>query len=104
MTRGNRWWALVLPVSGVAFLALAGGAAAGGTQLYAKGVHVCSASVQPRHAECFAMERVLVSPGTPGAQRVSLPALGAGDTVGPNGGLTPDDIASVYKLATSGGT
>jgi PKD domain-containing protein/subtilase family protein len=102
-----RFRTLALPALAIALavLVLAGAATAGGTQLYAKGVRICKTNVDRYHSTCFAMKRVFVKAGTPGA-RPFTPMTASPDvvTIGPNGGLTPADIVSAYHLAVSGGT
>jgi hypothetical protein len=94
---------LALPALALAILLPAGAAAAGGTQLYAKGVRICKTNVNSRHSTCFAMKRVFVKAGTAGARPYVSPAATGAATIGPAGGLTPHDIVSAYHLATTGG-
>jgi hypothetical protein len=94
---------LALPVLALAVLVSASAATAGGTQLYAKGVRICKATVKLNHSTCFAMKRVFVKPTTPGARPYIAPTSTGAATIGPAGGLTPGDIVSAYHLATSGG-
>ena len=77
---------------------------------------LCSTTVRPGHVNCFALRRVPVKKGTPGARpyrlgltadigaRVEGPAI----SFGPAGGYTPDDLAAAYQynpaLARSGQT
>src|SRR5947209_19332548 len=89
---------LFVPALAAAVLAVAASAAAGGVQIYAKGVPLCRPA--RHHAACDAMRRVLVREHTQGAR--PLTELPAG-TMGPAGGLTPADITSVYKLKGNGG-
>ena len=94
------WLALSL-----VFAALAGlsPAAAAGTY-YAIGQPVCETPNHPREAMCFAMRRILVDVGTPGALAFKLGAgAEAPGTIGPVGGLTPSDLATAYSLPTTGG-
>jgi hypothetical protein len=95
---------IALPALVAAAFVLAGAASARTTQIYAKGVPVCKAPknlLTERRATCDAMRRVLVEPGTPGAQPLAAPAGGTA-TTGPNGGLTPGDLTSVYGLSGTG--
>lgn len=95
---------LALPALAAAALVPSGAATAGGAQVYAKGVPVCTAPknlATAHRATCDAMRRVLVKPGTPGARPLAAIAGGA-VTTGPNGGLTPGDLTSVYGLSGTG--
>jgi hypothetical protein len=70
-------------------------AASAATTQYVKIVHVCKAP-RPNHAACFALRKVVVRKGTPGAVAMSRP-----DTVyatGPAGGFTPSDLATAYGV------
>lgn len=81
-------------------------ATAGTTQLYAKGVPICKtpANLLTAHkATCFAMRRVLVKAGTPGARPYfKLDTANPAVTVGPAGGLTPSDLTGAYHLSGTG--
>jgi len=75
------------------------------TTYFAIGKPVCRPA-KPGRATCFAMRRVLVKKGTPGARPFRLPP-GAGSraaesgphaTIGPAGGLTPSDLATAYAF------
>ncbi len=78
---------------------LAGPAATGAgaaTTQYAVAVPLCPPA-KPGHVTCLAMKLVRTAATTPGAVAY---ATGAGaSTIGPAGGLTPGDLASVYGLA-----
>jgi subtilase family serine protease len=72
---------------------------------FAIGQRVCQLAKR-RHSTCFAMRRVEVSEGTPGALPYKL-AAGADlsdattspkATIGPTGGLTPSDLATAYAF------
>ncbi len=71
---------------------------------YAVGERACKPA-KPGRATCYAIRRVLVKKGTPGARAftISAGAMAAG-TIGPAGGLTPGDLASAYGLTTTGGS
>jgi subtilase family serine protease len=87
----------------VALLVLASAATAGQTQLYAKGVRICKSRVKANHLTCFAMKRVFVKAGTPGAHpyyRTVLATTPNVATIGPNGGLTPGDLWAAYHVTT----
>ena len=72
---------------------------------YAINQPLCSTVVRPHEVRCFALKRVEVRKGTPGARAypeqlpsaahpsVTSHAIGAG----PAGGYTPDDLAAAYK-------
>ena len=69
------------------------------------GVPVCKTQPKTGHAACFAMRKVIVKKGTPGAQAFvvgdgvgSSAQFGPNVTIGPAGGLTPADFASAYHL------
>lgn len=83
-------------------------AIAGQRQLYAKGVRVCNSTVKANHSTCFAMKRVFVKAGTPGAKPYRPAGAGTPNaaTAGPSGGLTPADLWAAYHLTSSatGGT
>jgi hypothetical protein len=74
-----------------------------GVTYYAVGKRMCKAP-KPGYYSCFAIRRVEVRKGTPGARpyRVaagaspSTEATGPDATIGPAGGLTPFDLASAY--------
>ncbi|MGH3008019.1 MAG: PKD domain-containing protein [Gaiellaceae bacterium] len=96
-------WTLALLALAAAVLVPAA-ATAGGIQLYAKGVRICKppAKLATAHrATCDAMRRVLVRAGTAGARPLEH-LVGTAATVGPNGGLTPSDLTSVYGLSGTG--
>jgi subtilase family serine protease len=73
---------------------------------FAVGERLCQPQKQQpgvRDAECFAMRRVLVKKGTPGARPFKLAAgatanaaPGPAQTIGPAGGLTPSDLSTAY--------
>ncbi len=75
---------------------------------FAIGQRVCRL---PRRgqATCFAMRRVEVAEGTPGALPYRLAAgadlrdatTGAAATIGPTGGLTPSDLATAYAFSST---
>jgi subtilase family serine protease len=90
-------------VAGVALGALltASLASAGSTWLYAIGKRSCT-STSPKVLTCNAMRRVMVAAGTPGAQPFTPGAGATGSgTLGPNGGLTPGDLAKAYAVNTT---
>ena len=78
------------------------------TTLYAIGKPLCGAAARGQ-ARCFAMRRVLVPAGTPGARAFEAVTGGATRprtsgpkaTIGPNGGLTPFDLATAYGFNSS---
>jgi hypothetical protein len=82
-----------------------GSASASSTSVtyYAIGKPVCKPP-EPGHFSCFAMRRVEVKKGTPGAIPYKLAAgatpsiatTGRASTIGPSGGLTPFDLATAY--------
>lgn len=81
-----------------------------GVVYYAVGKPYCRPA-KPADATCFAIRRVLVKKGTPGALPFELAAgasaAGAGpdSTIGPAGGLTPSDLATAYGFnSTATGT
>jgi subtilase family serine protease len=100
MLRKIRFNALVLLA--LAGLVSASAAIAGQTQLYAKGVRVCASTVKAGHSTCFAMKRVFVKAGTPGAApyRPAVTGTPNAATGGPAGGLTPADLWAAYHLPT----
>jgi subtilase family serine protease len=59
--------------------------------------NVCRQATSPADAACFAMRRVDVGKGTPGA--ISFKLGGAGYSTGPAGGYTPGDLASAYEFS-----
>ncbi len=94
---------------------LAGGAAttsvgtpAIGSVGYAIGEPICGFP-SPGHSSCFSMRRVVVDRGTPGARPfvvgdgTTADAVTAGPaaTIGPEGGLTPSDLASAYGFSST---
>ncbi len=85
-------------------VAIPSAVANGGTsQTYVKGVRICKTHVKAQHSTCFAMRRVVVKPGTPGAKPLVLADTVGNATIGPAGGLTPSDIVSAYHFPASGG-
>jgi subtilase family serine protease len=88
--------------------ALPGAGALPGTVHYAVGERVCKAA-KPGHATCFAIRRVEVAAGTPGALRYELAGgarpsdeiSGPAATIGPHGGLTPSDLATAYDFSST---
>ncbi len=60
---------------------------------------VCQQPAAPSQASCFAMRRVDVSKGTPGA--MAFKVGGASYSTGPAGGYTPGDLASAYEFSPS---
>ncbi len=76
---------------------------------YAINRRICPQSSKPHTMSCFAMERVPVAKGTPGAYRLSPRRGLASDArvsgctgtdpiaLGPAGGYTPADLAAAYK-------
>src|ERR1051325_7931016 len=93
-----RFRTLALPALALVVLLVAGSAAQGGGVRYAKGVRICKRSVDRYHSTCFAMKRVFVTASTPGARPYTSPSAAANGTIGPDGGLTPNDIVSAYHL------
>ena len=93
-------------VAGMAWGGASGALAAPGrgsktTQVrYAIGKPACKAPRKPGFAQCFAMRRVFVKAGTPGAHRVKA---NVAPSPGPSGGLTPAELASAYGYSTAGG-
>jgi len=75
------------------------------TTYYAVGKPVCQPATAHR-AQCYAMRRVEVKEGTPGARayEVAAGARGGSSTIGPAGGLTPGDLGTAYGVTTTGGT
>jgi subtilase family serine protease len=71
---------------------------------YARAVPVCKPP-KPGHVACLAMKLVRATATTKGAKayRLAGGATAAG-TIGPVGGLTPSDLATAYRYATTGGT
>jgi PKD domain-containing protein len=67
---------------------------------YAIGKPACKAPKHQGIAQCFAMRRVFVKAGTPGAHRVKA---NVAPSPGPSGGLTPAELASAYGYSTAGG-
>ncbi len=66
-----------------------------GTLHYALDKPVCRRPVDPHGWRCFALKRVDVAKGTPGAVRY---VTSRGVTYGPAGGYTPADLASAYHF------
>ncbi len=74
-----------------------------GVTYYAVGKPICKPP-KPGHYSCFAIRRVEVKKGTPGARpyrvaagaSASAATSGPDATIGPAGGLTPFDLASAY--------
>jgi hypothetical protein len=60
----------------------------------------CPVHVKAGRVTCFAMRRVTVPAGTPGA-RPYIVRAGASKTTGPVGGYTPADLASAYRFNPS---
>jgi hypothetical protein len=58
----------------------------------------CNQSSKPGHAACLAITRSVLSHHIPGAVRLTLPVGLKNGTVGPEGGLTPTDLASAYAF------
>ncbi len=75
---------------------------------FAIGQRVCKPA-RPRHSTCFAMRRVEVAEGTPGAVPYKLAAgadlstatTGPAATIGPTGGLTPSDLTTAYAFSST---
>jgi hypothetical protein len=94
----------------------ASGASPGQDIGYAVNRPLCATAVRPGQVNCFALRRVEVKKGTPGARPYlktftanSVPgAKGRVIGPGPAGGFTPDDIAAAYQynptVARSGQT
>jgi hypothetical protein len=80
-----------------------------GVTYYAVGKPLCKRA-RPGHFTCFAVRRVEVKKGTPGAEAYhvaagaspSAAASGANATIGPAGGLTPFDLGSAYAYNSAG--
>ena len=83
---------------------------------YAIGKPACMPA-QRGFSTCFAVRRVNVAAGTPGARAYTLPAgtSGTGEaspqakaesavTIGPSGGLTPSDLATAYNFNSAATT
>ncbi len=79
---------------------------------YAIGKPACTLA-EAGHATCFAVRRVEVKEGTPGARSYRLPAGavstdqargGIRATIGPSGGLTPSDLATAYGFDSAAAT
>lgn len=70
-------------------------AAAVGSVHYALAQPVCRTPANPRSWRCFALRRVDVAKGTPGAVRY---VKSAKVTYGPTGGYTPADLAAAYHF------
>ncbi|HEX4090217.1 MAG TPA: S8 family serine peptidase [Trebonia sp.] len=124
--RGSRYWLTVAAVAaavagsgitaatataatttGVTHAAAASHPAAG-TTLYAVGKRACTQTTRRGTATCDAYIRVEV-PASQAAKDGAKPfKVGAGavgkDTIGPAGGLTPEDLATAYGLNTAGGS
>jgi len=66
--------------------------------LYAVAVPLCPPA-KPGHVTCFAMRLRRATSTTPGARAYRL-AAGA-STIGPNGGLTPGDLATAYGFSST---
>ena len=78
-----------------------------GSTYYAIGKPACQPA-KAGHAMCFAVRRVDVKEGTPGARAFTAPPQGpTGDvagpkaTIGPSGGLTPGDLATAYGFTST---
>jgi hypothetical protein len=111
-----RWFALTLPALALALMAVPAASAgvshdtagSAGVTYYAIGKPVCKRA-KPGHATCFAMRRVEVKRGTPGARPFKLAGgasqsaarSGPDDTIGPAGGLTPSDLATAYGFSST---
>jgi YVTN family beta-propeller protein len=91
--------AVVLPGS-IALVATTGGAttvaSSSSTVHYGEIETVCQQATSPSQASCFAMRRVDVSKGTPGATAFKV---GGSYSTGPAGGYTPGDLASAYEFS-----
>ena len=92
--------AVVLPGS-IVLAGTAGVAAAvsasGTTVHYGLIENVCREAASPANGACFAMRRVDVNKGTPGA--VAFRLGGDAYSIGPAGGYTPGDLASAYDFS-----
>jgi hypothetical protein len=111
-----RWFALTLPALALALMAVPAASAgvrhdtagSAGATYYAIGKPVCK-QAKPGHATCFAMRRVEVKRGTPGARPFKLAGgasqnaarTGPDATIGPAGGLTPSDLATAYDFSST---
>ena len=83
-----------------------------GSTYYAIGKPACP-TAKRGFARCFAVRRVDVKKGTPGAQAYKLPVLPGGAdramvepqvTIGPSGGLTPSDLSTAYGFKSTAAT
>ena len=108
--------ALVFPALAVALMAVPAASAgvthtapgSAGVTYYAIGKPVCKRP-KPGYSMCFAMRRVEVKKGTPGAKPYELAAgatpsiftTGPKATIGPAGGLTPSDLATAYDFSST---
>jgi len=100
---------LVPAVAALALTLIAAPVASASTTQYAIGKRICKLP-KPGHGSCFAMVRVVVKKGTPGARPFKLAAgafgrpavaLGSAATIGPAGGLTPSDLATAYGVSST---
>ncbi len=96
-------WALAALAAPAAAAGGPRGAERDGRTYLAVGVPVCP-PVAPGHATCDALRRELVPVGTPGARPFEAAggARGSG-TLGPDGGLTPHDLALAYRYQPQSG-
>jgi subtilase family serine protease len=118
---GRRWLTLAVAALGVTLMAAplaslgvsyAASSDSAGVTYYAISKPICKPP-KPGHSSCFAMRRVEVKRGTPGARPYELAAgarrstvkSGPAATIGPAGGLTPSDLATAYAFnSTATGT
>lgn len=78
----------------------AGSPASKSTTKYYKASRVCKVA-KKEHAQCFAMRRVAVPSGTPGARAMTADP---GYVTGPAGGFTPADLAKAYAVNSATAT
>jgi subtilase family serine protease len=92
-------------VAGTAHTALARSAPASTVTYYAVGKRVCHSPKKLGMAACFAMYREIVKKGTKGSHPFKRASgASAPGTVGPAGGLTPNDLETAYTLPVNGGS
>ncbi len=94
----------VSPIAASAAGASTSQTASSGTTYYAISKRICKTPKKARVAACFAEQRVLVKPGTKGARTFVRAASAPAATIGPAGGLTPSDLATAYRMNTTGGS
>jgi hypothetical protein len=125
--RGSRYWltvsAAAAAVAGSALTAATATAATtattatarsaaasppAGTVRYAVGKRACTQTARKGTASCYAEIRVNVPASQATKDKAARYVVGAGakgnGTIGPAGGLTPQDLATAYDLSTTGGS